>query len=545
MKKICPECGNHLPDEASFCLNCFYSFDSAEQNDSKKKKKTLPIILWLKLHYKNLLKYSLAALAFLIVMGICISAIKIGNHSSLKSPDTTVIVEETRYVPLTESNGVAVTDEAGEQVTGVVEVTKIETLPASTTQKQGLLDKIFNSDTKKNTETNNDKATDDKTTETTEKKGFFDQIIDSVFGTDEEESTNAPTTNLSTVEHGTTQNTTVLSSTTTNPVTTTEKPTQTTSSTVGTSSITTTENGSYYFEYAPHNSSDPDGPIAITKYVGNASVVTIPVQIDGKYVQEIRPDCFKNNSIITQIDIPYNSNRKYIWLKDYCLNNLTSLTTINLYNNNFFLYTRFAYNCPIKHLNFDSTKSKFIDGAYYYKETLKWFSAHPSFTTLTIPDWCTKIDGSINFHEVPNLKVINIHKNVVGIPVYSAHYSNELKAINVEAGNSLCMSVDGVLFAKTYATDTSYKYCVYPYSKTDTVLKLPENSTLGTGKGTAYTVNPNLEELWLPLSSTLSKPDDTHFYNKSYPNLKTIHIAEGHPQYEKIAKTFKGTIKTY
>lgn len=79
MEKVCPECRKELPEESSFCLNCFYSFETksnkikplsfagsgVEKNTSKPSKRIISIIL--------------ASLLFLIITGILIWAIKSSN----------------------------------------------------------------------------------------------------------------------------------------------------------------------------------------------------------------------------------------------------------------------------------------------------------------------------------------------------------------------------------------------------------------------------------------------------------------------------------
>ena len=311
MEKKCPKCGNPIPDEAAFCLKCFYSINTANGKNQKKKKKAA-LLLWFKKHKLNL-KAIVAALSFLLIMGICIGAIKSSKAAPKpQTADTTIIVEETYYVPVTEENGIAVTNENGVQVTDVVAVTKVQSVTPSTTQKQGLLDKIFNVNSSNDNNNNNNTSASHNTetgsstiVETTEKKGFFDQLLDSVLGDRETTST---TEKATTEQHGTTGNTTAPLPATTRPVTTTrpvittttpsttQRPIQsatTQSTTAGTTITTTTNSGSYYFEYEAQYSSNPNGNIKLTKYVGNSSIVTIPSYVDGRKVAAIESDCYK------------------------------------------------------------------------------------------------------------------------------------------------------------------------------------------------------------------------------------------------------------
>ncbi len=542
MERNCPNCGNPIPEEAAFCLKCFYSIsDPAKQKEEKKKKK--PVLFpWLKQHGKKLGTGVAAMLAFLLIMGICILAMKSINSKDSLIPETdTTIIKETSTVAVTNTDGEAVTDEAGEQVFDVVEVTKIQSIPVSTTKRQSLLDKIFNSESKKdesNPDSNNNKNTTSRETfETTEKKYFFDQLIDSVFGDDgkDEPSTNKKTTE----EHGTTENTTAPSSTTTQTPSTTAKPTQTTVSTnVGTTAVTTTDSGSYYFEYDAQYPSKPDGNIKLTKYVGNAKVVTIPSYVDGRKVAAIYTDCFINDSKIEEIHFD-DSTTYTISTYSHCFNNLSSLTKIVTNNKGVHMDGYFAYKCPITYIGKDGTTgNRLVDGAFYKGSTFYWFTAHPSYTTLTLPDWCTKIDNGNNLNEVNNLKVINIHKNVTNVPNMTINYSAGLKEINVDDGNPMCFSVDGVLFSKFKSSETTFRYCVYPNSKTDKVFKVPSGKkcTFSFGAGGEYSekvTNRSLEELWLPADAVLSSATSKQFFD-NYPNLKRIYITKDHPQYTDI-----------
>ncbi|MBE6801255.1 MAG: hypothetical protein E7530_00030 [Ruminococcaceae bacterium] len=544
MTKKCPGCGRELPEESNFCLSCFYSF---EHPDIPQKKKPFVIFLanFKSKFTKRVLKRSLTAFAslalFLIVMGICIVALKNANSSEpvVQDPQTTIITE-TQTIPVTQENGEAVTDENGEDVFQIVEVTKTVTLPPETTEKKGFFDKIFNSETKNNSQSKNDKTTDGKTTETTEKKGFFDQIADSIFGDKDETTENKQTT---AEEHATTPVTTSPSSTS-KPVTTTEKATQTTATTVGTTAVTTTQNGSYYFEYEalyPKNPSASGNSIRLTKYIGNASIVTIPCTVDGKIVGAIYTDCFINNSKIREIHFD-DSNTTTVSLYGHAFNNLSSLTKIVTNNKGVHMNGDFAYKCPITYIGKDgSTNNKLTDGAYYKGSTFYWFTDHPSYTTLTFPDWCTKIDNSTNLGEIENLKVLNIHKNVSNIQTSSWDYSDSLIEINVEDGHPTVFSHDGVLFYKWIPSDQIYK-SIYPHCKPDKVFKLPEGCYLSISKSSTLITNPYLEELWLPVGAYLEHPDSKYMYNTCYPNLKKIYIAPDHPQYDKIAKTFTGEL---
>ena len=535
MEKKCPNCGNPIPEEAAFCLKCFYSIsDSVEPKEEEKKKKAV-LFPWLKQHGKNLGKGATAMLTFLLIMGVCILAMKSMNSgNNLKPENDTTIIKETSTVAVTDIGGEAVTDEAGEQVFEVVEVTKIATV--FTTEKQGFFDKFFGSST---TEDETKKASTEKSdsSETTKKQSFFDKLFDNDKKEEEKITENSSTTQNNaplTEEHGTTQVLPTSEESTTKKPTTT-KPTHTETQT---SEVYETESGSYYFEYEAHYPSQPDGNIKLTKYVGNANIVTIPCYVDGRKVSAIFTDCFINDSKIKEIH--FDDTITYtISTYSHCFNNLSSLTKIVTNNKGVHMDGYFAYKCPITYIGKNgTTDNKLVDGAYYKGSTFYWFTAHPSYTTLTLPDWCTKIDNGNNLNEVSNLKVINIHKNVTNVPYMTIDYNSGLKEINIESGHPMCFSQDGVLFSKFSSSETGFKYCVYPNSKTDKVFKIPsgKNCKFSFGVGGDFSnkvTNYALQELWLPADAVLSNPSSKQFFD-NYPNLKRIYITKDHPQYTDI-----------
>lgn len=545
MERKCPSCGKELPEEAAFCLFCFTDIDNYKKSEvcpvaveatkNTEKKTSFLVVFKSKFNKKLFCRIGIVA-AFFLIMGICIFSIKSMNSGdNLKPENDTTIIKETSTIAVTDKGGEAVTDEEGEQVFDVVEVTKIA--PVSTTGKQGLFDKIFGSSSTEK-ETKKDSTEKSDSTETTKKESFFDKL----FGNDEEEEKNTENSSTtqrndsSTEEHGTTQ----APSTSEEPSTTIPTTTKTTQTETQTSEVYTTEDGSYYFEYKASDSRYPEGNISLTKYIGASSIVTIPSYIDGRKVVEIYQDCFKDDPKIKQINLDDTLTQVFSF-RYRCLNNLTSLTKIITNNRSISINSNFAYNCPLIYLGKGGENdNKIIDGAIYYGTAFLWFTSHPSYTTLTLPDWCTKIDNGHNLSAVSNLQVINIHKNVKNIPTGATHWAKGLRAINVEEGNAEVFSHEGVLFYKS-STDTIFS-CIYPYYKTDKTFKVPDNCYLSIGAHSSETVNPYLEEVWLSSTSYLKSPDAQYFYKTNYPNLKRIYIAENHAQYNDIAKTFTGEL---
>lgn len=575
MEKKCIKCSKVIPEEAAFCLYCF--------TEQEAGLNTAPLVYGTAAPVKKMSKKAIAgivlcAFVFLFLLGGCIAAMKKNNSTSQLATDTPVtetqVVTYTQTVDVTDASGEQVTDASGEAVTNVITVTQIHTyvpVPVQTTEEKGFFDKLF--DNGKETTANNTSAGDNNpqtVPETTEKQGFFDKL----FGKDETTTTtkapapfadvvttqkgnNTSTTknNASTVQPATTQKTvttqkpattqapTTQKPTTTAKPTTTQKPT-TTAAPVTTQS--TTEQSSYYFEYAPYDPKNPDGKIKLTKYVGNASVVHIPTHINGKRVYSVEESCFENNYQLREIHVDYASNRNSFYFSRFSLKNCPNLTKINCTESlSLNISPSFSVGCPITEMIFKNHRERFIDGAYYYGgASLLWYTCHPDYTTLTLPPQCTKIDNGHNLNEVPNLRVLNIHKNVSNIPHSYLGYSDGLEQVNVEPGNPWAYSVNGIMFCR-YSQSHQFDECIYPRQNKTKTLVMPRTDlkcTLGFSRSSVQITNDNLEELWLNESSLIYAPDSSWMYTTAYPNLKRIYITPNHPQYALIAKTFTGEL---
>lgn len=563
MENRCSKCGKELPEEAHFCLHCFTNVDSqantsevdAEKVDlkrgkpSKKSVSTGNFFVGIKKKFnKKFIRRISIAMAFLFIMGISVYCMRAFNSDNPPIQEVgTTVIKVTETVPLTDTFGVNVTNANGDQIFETLEVTKTVqvTESAKKTPLQNFFAPIF------------DKNDVSDTTEASKQSSFFDFI----FG---ETTTKAPVSNENTV-NSTTDKTDVskgevASSEITVDIDSTVPPTASSTvssvvtSTLGGSESTATsssssnkpeqttssanENNASLFEYRLNSKSNA----ILTNYTGSASTVTIPSYIDNHLVSEIDKNCFSNKSEITEIRFD-NQKSSLIIFDFHCFNNLTSLKKIVTSNKSIHISSEFAYNCPIVYIGPDgSSNNKLIDGAYYRDNKFFWFTASPEYTTLTFPSWCTAIDNGHNLDEVSNLKVINIHKSLKNIPTSPTDWGSGLKAINVEAGHPSVFSQDGVLFYKWTSTSSHYD-SIYPPQKTDTVFKLPKNCILSCGKNsTLGAVNTSLRELYLPASSKLAVPDSALYFNNCYPNLKTIHIPENHPQLAAIKNTFTGNL---
>ena len=496
--KVCPFCGAKIPEESIYCLNCSsvlnerQSFPVVKVKD--KKKKAIAFI-----PRKRLMGIIAIVLSVVIMLSSCIFAIKStrNNRANIEKPETTL-------APVTEENGESVTNEKGEQVFEVIEVTD------TTTEKQGLLDKLFGKDETEKSDTSS---------ETTTKKP---SILDKLFG---DETNTSPTT--TTEPEATTSTTTTMESTTNKTETTTT-----------TTETTTTLNEKYSFEYTIES----DGYVTITGYSGNASVVTIPAKIEDKCVTEIAKGAIANDSKITKII--FESRTKHIDLYDAAFLNLSSLTTLDMGGGYYTVWGHFAADCPVKDIINISKYHTFYEGGLYSNKELIYFCENPCYSEINIPEWSTGIRNGYSLRYSKNVKVINAHKNITYLPQSYNWYNEALEAINVESGNSRYMSKDGVLFYKINSSQTKFGYSIYPYSKKDTTFIMPENCTLCSRSSNLIT-NPYLETLYIPATSTINNSDSLWLYNTAFKNLKTIYITAGHSQYDKISDTFTGNIYTY
>lgn len=487
--KNCKFCNAQLPDEASFCLSCSSALNCDEEPVSKKPKVFL--------HRK--------AFVFCIVL-LFIFTLSLATAARIKTlplnPQSDT--PETVLVPVTEENGETVTDSQGDTVFEAV------------------------------------------TVETTTKKPTIIGVISNLIGGDKDKEQAEESSSLSTETSATRPADTTASEekpNVTNPTETDPPKTEPT-----TEEEIIKENPAEVFEYEPYEKSSTQ--ISITKYTGNATYVTVPDYINGLMVVEIQKDAFFNNSKIKTIDI-VKGKRSFIWLESKCFNNLSSLTTVNLYDNKLGMHGDFAIDCPIKNFNINYWQWKCVNGAIYYYSGKDWrfrhFLGSPSYNTLDLESWCLSIDNDNNLKTAKNLKVINAHKDIGGFPCFQSDYNNSLQAINVETDNDMFLSKDGVLFGKhAYSSSsTSYECYCYPHSKTDKIFTMPQKQGF-TFSLVAYknvnSVNNYLEEIYLPLNAYFSC--NSNIYT-AFPNLKKLHYAKGHPSYDDVRFKFTGITDLY
>lgn len=390
MKK-CPYCGFELPNEAVYCLNCSSVLNDRQEivSEEKTQKDKKPIFTLPELPTipkKKLAGVVAVIFACVIVFASSLFAIKSIRTQSPEVTDGTTAPPKTTIVPVTEENGEIATNEVGEQIYELIEVTE-------TTTKKNIFEIIFpkeetteesaeNSETKEpdktekdekptseieetectttpvEDETSNKNETPTSTTtsttevrttiiirppaETTTKKNFWDSLSGIEFPdiperettTKKPTTTKAPTTTKPTTTKPTTTKPTTTAPTTTKPTTTaptttkptTTKPTTTAPSTTKPATTAPSQQETTDFQYKEIN-----GEIKITKYTGNSSTVTVPAYIDGKHVAFLGENVFANNSNIKKIVFTGTSSgtsRFYLPTGRTVFNNLQNLTSI-------------------------------------------------------------------------------------------------------------------------------------------------------------------------------------------------------------------------
>lgn len=508
LSKKCPHCGADIPEEASFCLNCFCLTNENSENELPPETTVkLPPYLKIKQVFSDIAKkissdkkalaLSIAALIILAVFLVFLILALIPANA-VSSESSTV----TTLVAVTDAKGEPVTNSKGEQVYEVKEVT---------TKKQSLLgkikDKITGEDEKKASGTDSKSSAEKQSADGT-------TIISSsskVQSQSQTNSTGKPT------EGGQSNNSVVF-----------EEPQKA-------PAVETTEKEYDSFETAPYGSSGTK--VCITKYTGNSSSVVIPAVIDGKPVGSIERDAFKDNGKIKTITFESSSEQKSLYVESGCFNNLSSLTTINMPDTDLGIVGNFSENCPkLKTINIDNPQYRFIDGALYYWTSQYWILRFicpaSELSDLTVPSWCRGIENCCNLSECYNLKIIRLHKNVHSFP--SIFEINEaLEAVYVEDGNSSAFDKDGVLFVGTTTT-------LYPSSKKDKSFTIPENVSFRP----PLKPNKYLETLKIPKSSSLQSSDSVYF-QKAFPNLKTIYIEEGSSCLDEAQNKFTGKVIVY
>lgn len=520
MKKSCPNCNKQLPEEATFCLYCYTNLSDTESGAVAVPKKTFN---------KKILSRILIVAAFLVIIGVSVIALKHSVSQPALTPADTTVITEKQTVPVTDASGEAVTDENGEQVFDTITVTKTQAI--TTTEKQGLLDKIFNNETENKASTQaNENSSDSNPEKTTEKQSWLDKL----FGNDETQPhTTEPTTQESDKNKPQTSTTEVVStSDDTNEKNTdsfsqkgtsssTEKETTKPTGTTTTETVSTT---------APKQEDDftftvVNGSVKLLSYTGNSSVVRVPAEIDGKHVAYLGSNVFSNKSNITSIifeGASSGSEKFYLPANTTVFNSLPNLTTVEFpfETNNYFINsdgsTSYTYsfgtifsNCPkVSAINFGAhinsmhspsmSRMYSIDGVVFVNTSseisLLWYPVAKTQSDYTVPDNVRKIEKNA-FSNNAYLQSVTLSSKVRSVVGPNFRNCTKLSSFFVAEGNTKFFAENGVLYFPGFTINNLPSYgAFYPPAKADTAFSFPQDKTLYLD---AYTFcgNPNLKEI--------------------------------------------------
>ena len=520
LKKSCPNCNKQLPEEATFCLYCYTNLSDTESGAVAVPKKTFN---------KKILSRILIVVAFLVIIGVSVIALKHSVSQPALTPADTTVITEKQTVPVTDASGEAVTDENGEQVFDTITVTKTQVI--TTTEKQGLLDKIFNNETENKASTQaNENSSDSNPEKTTEKQSWLDKL----FGNDETQPhTTEPTTQESDENKPQTSTTEVVStSDDTNEKNTdsfsqkgtsssTEKETTKPTGTTTTETVSTT---------APKQEDDftftvVNGSVKLLSYTGNSSVVRVPAEIDGKHVAYLGSNVFSNKSNITSIifeGASSGSEKFYLPANTTVFNSLPNLTTVEFpfETNNYFINsdgsTSYTYsfgtifsNCPkVSAINFGAhinsmhspsmSRMYSIDGVVFVNTSseisLLWYPVAKTQSDYTVPDNVRKIEKNA-FSNNAYLQSVTLSSKVRSVVGPNFRNCTKLSSFFVAEGNTKFFAENGVLYFPGFTINNLPSYgAFYPPAKADTAFSFPQDKTLYLD---AYTFcgNPNLKEI--------------------------------------------------
>ena len=314
-------------------------------------------------------------------------------------------------------------------------------------------------------------------------------------------------------------------------------------------SVATTAGAETYGDYS-YKVLD-DGTVEISRYTGNAAVVDIPANINGRRVTSIGDNAFNNYISLTNVTIPdsvtsigasafiFCSNLTNITLPkgvtsigDSAFCNCLSLTSITIPFGVTSIRNSTFYGCSsLTSIAIPKSVTSIGYGAFYYCKSLTSitipdsvlsiggyaFSACKTLTSITIPDSVLSIGNSafssceeLTRITLPNsvisigndtflgcnkLTSITIPNSVTSIGERVFAGCSSLTAINVAEANKFYSSVDGVLFNK----DKTELIC-YPPSKVDDSYSIPNSVTsIATS---AFIFCSNLTNITLPKGMT-------------------------------------------
>lgn len=286
--------------------------------------------------------------------------------------------------------------------------------------------------------------------------------------------------------------------------------------------------------------------LVITKYMGNDKNVLVPDKIEEKNVERIESDTFSNNSSVKTITFKDSEKYHNLLISTHTFNNLAELEKIIFPKNTDFAFcSTFAVNTPkLKSIIIDHWQAKFVNGAFYWSESgngkyaMYVYCEGNTASTFTMPDFSYGISCGENISNCKYLKILNLPQG--STPPKGQKFSTNscelkypyLEEINIASGdeNKYYFSLDGVVYSygDVYGGKYNCSLYIYPASKSDKEYTFPANCYIDFPIVTG--AEPKLETICVPKSSMLNKPE---YLNYRLPNLKTVKIQKGHPDYTK------------
>lgn len=472
----CPFCGAELPEEAVFCLSCSSILNKRQEitvSDEKTKNRN-PIFS----SRKNTIVITVFIVCAILLVS-CFFAVQSIKKQVSQDSDSTTTPPETLIIPVTEKNGEIATNDAGEELYEITEITE-------TTTKKSFLEFLLNKD---ETETEQQDKADNS-----EKPS--------------EEDTTAPA-----------ESTTDNKNVTTSDIEASTSDTQTAASTSSTATSVPAQSSITDFQYVETN-----GEIKITKYTGNSSTVTVPAYINGKHVAFLGENAFSDNSNIKKIvftGTTSGTERFYLPKDRTVFNNLPNLTSITFPYETYYRMTDDSKNvgndtfydmivsCPklnsihfTEKANSDYSSSILnmysVDGVVFSRQNtstvdsyLVYYPPAKTNSTYTVPKRVKQIE---KFAFQNNKHITSIHFSASTLYIAANFIGcDNLSSFTVDSGNTRLFAENGVLYTgSANVNGISYKSFYYPPGKTDSSFIFNGEYNLAMD-GYSFCGNPHLK----------------------------------------------------
>lgn len=494
MQRICPNCSHELPEEASFCLNCFTQLNIADEPDvpsfaviGKKRSVRKPLII------------SACIL-------LALTALSAAGYRRLSGiiPKSAVSEDETVLVPVTGENNEAVTDEHGEIVyQAAVPVTDAE----GNTVLESVVE-VTNANGEAVTDSNGEKlyeTVSEAAQQNTDKK---QSLLERLFGSGTQSSSaEAKTTRRASAPAATAATAAQpVSKTTAAP--TTRKPTAapTTQKPVATATQGSSASAAD-FNYSAGSSS-----VTITGYKGSSSVAVVPASISGKPVTSVSQNCFNSNSYVTKII--FEDRQSFSLPSGVTFNNMPNLKVIVLPAGTLSSFTKSTVSsCPkleAVYFGSEGKNSSAVSGCNYsvdgvvmsasgYTSELVYYPQGKRTASYSMPDNVSVIsDSAVTMN--PYLKEFKLSPAVTQIKSSSQPLNfcgcTALSAFT-GSGNRI-HTENGVLYFLNASTvndskgTVKYAHVYYPAGKTDSYFEFTKGYPVQLLPG-CFAGNPYLQ----------------------------------------------------